>query len=147
MCIDLICTYVQHYILTVQLLWLISLQCVFSHSLVISHKFIINTLRPRKIAVISQVTYSNQIKSNQIKSNQKSNHKISLKFVPYIQINNITALIQIMAWHRSGNKPLSASMMVSLLMHVCITRSQRVKDEKKTIIVNVLWLKNITMTS
>ena len=37
--------------------------------------------------------------------------KISLKFVPKGVINNITALVQIMAWHRSGDKPLSESMM------------------------------------
>ena len=33
--------------------------------------------------------------------------KISLKFVPKGPINNIPALIQIMAWHWPGNKPLS----------------------------------------
>ena len=29
-----------------------------------------------------------------------------------------------MAWSRPGNKPLSESMMVSLLTHVCVTRPQ-----------------------
>ena len=33
--------------------------------------------------------------------------KISLKFVPKGPINNIPALVQIMAWHRPGDKPLS----------------------------------------
>ena len=37
--------------------------------------------------------------------------KISLKFVPKGSINNIPALLQIMAWHQPGDKPLSASMM------------------------------------
>ena len=37
--------------------------------------------------------------------------KISLKFVPEGPINNIPALILIMAWCQSGNKPLSESMM------------------------------------
>ena len=32
---------------------------------------------------------------------------ISLKCVPKGQINNIPALVQIMAWHRQGDKPLS----------------------------------------
>ena len=50
--------------------------------------------------------------------------KISLKFVPKGPINNIPALVQIMAWRRSGNKPLSEPMMVSLLMHLCVTRPQ-----------------------
>ena len=38
--------------------------------------------------------------------------KNSLKFVPKGQINNIPALVQIMAWRRSGDKPLSEPMMV-----------------------------------
>ena len=50
--------------------------------------------------------------------------KISLKFVPKGPINSIPALVQIMAWCRSGNKPLSEPMMVSLPMHICITRPQ-----------------------
>ena len=40
--------------------------------------------------------------------------KISLKFVPKGPINNIPALVQIMAWWRPGDKPLSEPMMVSL---------------------------------
>ena len=41
--------------------------------------------------------------------------KISLRFVPKVGINNIPALVQIMAWRRPGDKPLSGPMMVSLL--------------------------------
>ena len=40
--------------------------------------------------------------------------KISLKFVPKGPINNISALVQIMAWRRPGDKPLSEPMMVIL---------------------------------
>ena len=47
--------------------------------------------------------------------------KISLEFVPKGPINNIPALVQIMAWCRPGDKPLSEPMMVDLLMHICIT--------------------------
>ena len=50
--------------------------------------------------------------------------KISMKFVPKGPINNIPALVQIMAWRRPGNKPLSEPMMVSLRMHICVTRPQ-----------------------
>ena len=50
--------------------------------------------------------------------------KIKLKFVPSGPINNIPALVQIMAWRRSGDKPLSEPVMVSLLTHICITRPQ-----------------------
>ena len=39
--------------------------------------------------------------------------KISLKFVSKGPINNIPALVQIMAWPRPGDKPLSEPMMVS----------------------------------
>ena len=53
--------------------------------------------------------------------------KISLKFVPKGPINKIPALVQIMAWRLSGDKPLSEPMMVSLLTHICVTRPQWVK--------------------
>ena len=36
---------------------------------------------------------------------------ISLKFVSHGTINNIPALVQIMAWRRSGDKPLSEPMI------------------------------------
>ena len=42
-------------------------------------------------------------------------------------MNNIPALVKIMAWHRPGEKPLSESKMVSLLTHICIARPQWVK--------------------
>ena len=50
--------------------------------------------------------------------------KISLKFVPKGPINNIPALVQIMAWRRPGDKPLSEAMLVRLLTHKCVTRPQ-----------------------
>ena len=52
--------------------------------------------------------------------------KISLKFVPKGPINNIPALIQIMAWRRPGDKPLSKTMLASSLTHICVTRPQLV---------------------
>ena len=53
--------------------------------------------------------------------------KISMKFVPKGPINNIPALVQIMAWRRPGDEPLSEPMMVSILTHICVTRPQWVK--------------------
>ena len=50
--------------------------------------------------------------------------KISLKFVPRGPISNIPALVQIMAWRRPGDKPLSEPMMVNLLTPICVTRPQ-----------------------
>ena len=54
--------------------------------------------------------------------------RISLKFVPNGPINNIPALVQIMAWRRPGDKPLSESMMVSFPPHICVTRPQWVNN-------------------
>ena len=50
--------------------------------------------------------------------------KTSLKFVPKGPINNIPALVRMMAWRRSGDKPLSEPMMVSLPTHIYVTRPQ-----------------------
>ena len=54
--------------------------------------------------------------------------KISLKFVPNDQINNIPALVQIMDWRRPGDKSLSAPIMESLLTHICVTRPHVVNN-------------------
>ena len=50
--------------------------------------------------------------------------QVSLKFVPKGPINNIPALVQIMAWRRPGDKPLSEAMMVNLPTHVCVSWPQ-----------------------
>ena len=52
---------------------------------------------------------------------------ISLKFVPKVPINNIPVLVQIMAWRRLGDKPLSETMMDNFPTHICVTRPQCVK--------------------
>ena len=54
--------------------------------------------------------------------------KISLKFVPKGPINKIPALVQIMAWRRPGDKPLSESRMFILLPFICVTRPQWVEN-------------------
>ena len=51
-----------------------------------------------------------------------------MKFVPKGPINIIPALVQIMAWRRPGDKPLSEPMMVSLTTHICVTRPQWVNS-------------------
>ena len=50
--------------------------------------------------------------------------KISLRFVPSVLIDSIPVLVQIMAWRRPGDKPLSEAMMFSLLTHIYVTRPQ-----------------------
>ena len=37
--------------------------------------------------------------------------QISLKLIPRIPIDNKSALVPVMAWHRTGDKPLSEPMM------------------------------------
>ena len=92
----------------------------------LSHVFVaINTLRPRRNEQhfaddIFKCIFFNEIVWILI--------KISLKFVPKGPINNIPALVQIMAWCRSGDKPLSEPMMVSLPTHICVTRPQWVNQ-------------------
>ena len=59
--------------------------------------------------------------------------KISQKFVPKGPINNIPALVQIMAWRRPGDKPLSEPVMVSLPTHLCVTRPRWVESIEREI--------------
>ena len=65
--------------------------------------------------------------------------KISLKFVPKVPINNIPALVPILAWRRSGDKPLFEPMMVSLLTHICVTRPQWV-NKREHVLKKLIWL-------
>ena len=53
--------------------------------------------------------------------------QISMKFVPKGPINNIPALVRIMAWRRPGDKPLSEPMMARVPTRICVTRPQWVK--------------------
>ena len=48
--------------------------------------------------------------------------KIPLKYDPKDPINNIPALVKMMAWHRAGDKPLYEPMMVWLPTNICVTR-------------------------
>ena len=83
-----------------------------------------NTLRPRQNGRHFPDDIFN---SNCLNENVWTPNKISLKFVPKGLINNVPALVQTMAWHRRGGKPLSEPMMVILLTHICVTRPQWVK--------------------
>ena len=67
--------------------------------------------------------------------------KMSLKFVPKSPINNIPALVQIMAWRWPGDKPLSEPMMVRSLMHICITWPQWVNISS----LNSIWYSSYIM--
>ena len=67
-----------------------------------------------------------------LNENFQSANEISLKFVPKGPINNIPALVQIVACCLAGAKPLSEPMMVRSLiynyMHICITWPQWVNE-------------------
>ena len=67
-----------------------------------------NTLRPRQNVCHFP---DNIFKWIFLNENVWISIKISLKFLPRSPVNNIPALVQIMAWCRSGAKPLSEPMM------------------------------------
>ena len=50
-----------------------------------------------------------------------------MKLVPKGPINNIPALVPIMAWRLPDDKQLSETMMFNLTTHICVTRHQSVK--------------------
>ena len=80
-----------------------------------------NTLRPRQ----NGCHFTDDIfKCIFLNENVSILIKMSLKFIPEGPINNIPALVQIMAWRRPGDRPLSESMVFSLLMHICVTQCQ-----------------------
>ena len=81
----------------------------------------LDTLRPRQNGRLFAHNIFQRMFFNQ---NVWISITISLKFVPKGPINNIPTLVQIMAWRRSGDKPLSESMLVSLPMHICVTWPQ-----------------------
>ena len=86
--------------------------------------FSFNTLRPRQNG---RLFAGDIFKRIFVIENIRISIKISLKFVPKGLINNIPALVLIMAWRRPGDKPLSEPMMVRSLTYICVTRPQWVK--------------------
>ena len=91
----------------------------------IIHNIYFNTLRPRQDGGNFPDDVFKCIFSNE---NAWIPIKISLRFVPNGPMNDIPALVRIMAWRRPGDKPLSEPMMVSLPTHICVTRPQWVKE-------------------
>ena len=65
---------------------------------IISLDMHLNHLPLNKMAAISQTTFS-------------SAFKVSLKFIPNGPIDNKSALVQVMAWRRTGDKPLPEPML------------------------------------
>ena len=63
--------------------------------------------------------------------------KISLKFAPKGPVKNSPALVQIMAWRRPDDKPLSESMTVILPTHICVTRPHWINTS-----LSLIWCDN-----
>ena len=75
----------------------------------------LNTLRPRR----NGRHFPNGIfKCIFVNENSWISIMISLKFVPKNRIDNRPTLVQIMAWHRPGDKPSSEPMVANLLTHI-----------------------------
>ena len=83
----------------------------------------LNTLRPRQDG---RYFADDVLKCIFLNENMWISLKIPLKFVPRGPINNILALVQIMAWCRPGDKPLSEPMLAFVPTHIglCDTRPQ-----------------------
>ena len=86
---------------------------------------LLNTLRPRKNG---RLFADDTFKRIFLNENVGISIKISRKFIHKGPINNIPALVQIMAWRRPGDKPLSEPMAVRLPTHICVTRPQWVNS-------------------
>ena len=83
--------------------------------------------------------------------------KISLTFVPTLRINNIPALVQMMTWCRSGEKPLSEPMLARFTDAYIRDSSSffrnvndSIKSLKKTVMsiflsitCSLLWMMNV----
>ena len=94
-----------------------------SHGVTAPHE--VNTLRPRQNG---RHFADDTFKRIFLNENIRISTRNSLKFVPKGLINNIQALVLIMAWRRPGDKPLSEPMLVRSLKHICVTRPQWVKN-------------------
>ena len=81
----------------------------------------INSLRPRRNR---RHFADDTFKRIFLNENVSISVEISLKFVPKGPVNNIPTLVQIMAWRRPGNRPLSEPTIVRLPMHICVTQPQ-----------------------
>ena len=103
-----------------------------------------NTLRPRQDGRLFPDDISRSIFVNE---NVHILIKILLMFVPKVPVNNIPALVQIMAWRRPGDKPLSEPMMVSLLTHICVTRPQWVNIWLRVVLCfSISWCSELPLT-
>ena len=69
--------------------------------------------------------------------------KISLKFVAMSPVSKMSALVQIMAWCRPDDKPLSEPRMVCLQTHTCVTRPQWVNIKTRRSFYALAFIANM----
>ena len=100
-----------------------------------------NTLRPRQN---DRHFPDDTFKRIFLNENVRISIKISPKFVPKCPIKKIPALVQIMAWRRPGDKPLSEPMMIRLQTHICVTRPQWVKPHLPRLL-HMHWCIRLTL--
>ena len=85
---------------------------------------VINTLRPRR----NRRHFADDIfKCILLNENTSISIAISLKFITKALINEIPAMVHIMAWCRPGNKPPSEPMMITLPRRICVNPPQWVQ--------------------
>ena len=88
---------------------------------------LVNTLRPRQNG---RHFPDDIVKRIFLNENIRISIKIWLKFALKGPINNIPSLVQLMAWHRPGNKTLFEPTMVRLLTYICVTQPQWVQCDQ-----------------
>ena len=97
----------------------------------------VNSLRPRQNG---RLFADDTFKRIFLNENIRISNENSLIFVPKGLINNIPALVLIMAWRRPGDKPLSEPMLVRSLTHICVARPQWVNVTR---MIKCLSFKNV----
>ena len=102
-----------------------------------------STLRPRQNGRHFADDTFKRISMNE---NVRISINISSKLVPKGLINNIPAMVQIMAWRQPGDKSLSQPMMVSLPTHICVARPQWVNERWHETLLNLYNVEPIRST-
>ena len=109
-------------------------------ALLLKHFFVqdtsINTMRPIQNSAIFQTTFWNEWTCMNCDN-------YFTEFCFWGQFNNIPALVQIITWRRPDIKPLSETMMVPLLTHIYVTRSQSANTKCFNIVLNIDFWKRI----
>ena len=79
---------------------------------------------PSPLDKMAAILADDNLKCIFLNENDRTLIQISLKFVPRSPIDNNSALVQVMAWRRTGDKPFPELM----LTHICGTMGRRVNS-------------------